>query len=79
MLANSNKKTLKVTGLHPSLAKQDVEKLFSQYFGLDEVQLKENFALVSYSTHRSALTAKTELNGFMVATDYCLDISFYLE
>jgi U2 small nuclear ribonucleoprotein B'' len=72
----SEKKILKVAGLHPDLTQESLEKLFSQYFGLEEITLKENFALIKYSTHRSASLALAGLTGFKISKDYELKISF---
>ena len=75
-LANEDKKQLRVTGLHPSLTRDDIEKLFSQYFGLEEIVSEENACLVKYSTHRSAALALAGLQGFKISKDYELKISF---
>lgn len=75
-LANIDKKILKVTGLHPSLGTEDIEKLFSQYFGLEEIEMQDGFALVKYSTHRSAALALSGLSGFKESKDYELKITY---
>lgn len=57
---------LYVGNLHYATTSEDIEKLFSEYGGVEEIKLIEGkgFGFVEMSTQAEAEAAKDKLNGF---------------
>jgi U2 small nuclear ribonucleoprotein B'' len=67
---------LLVEHLHPDLSLDQVQKLFGQYPGLLDISQSGDKAVALYATKEAASLALTGLDGFLLAREWPLHVSF---
>ena len=69
--------TLRVDGYPPKINHTVLSILFRQINGFKKAELKENFTIVYYDNPQNAAEALAKFQGFKVAGDYRLSLTYY--